>query len=477
MDWWCVVTGIEPVAQGIDSGQSQLSLGTAAARNLATTTKTPPQMQSITSRWLLRLLPWVQASGGAYRVNRRLTYQVGDGRVTFTNEGAQVRVIPGELCELPLLRGFEDTDVLEALASRFVQREYGAGEVIAESGRQADEVVLIAHGKVNQLGVGEYGDQTVLDVLADGAYIGGQVLADGQGTWEFTAKTVTPCTVLALPRQAVQELSERSEALRTHLEQARNRPQKEHNPDGEAAIAVASGHDGEPDLPGTFVDYDINPREYELSVAQTVLRVHTRVADLYNQPMDQVEQQLRLTIEELRERQEHEMINNRDFGLLHNADLRQRIHTRTGAPTPDDMDELLATVWKDPGFFLAHPRAIAAFGRECSRRGLYPQSVDVGGHHVPAWRGVPIFPCNKIPVSKTRTSSILLMRTGEQNQGVVGLHQTGLPDEYEPGLSVRFMGINEKALISYLVSTYYSAAVLVPDALGVLEHVELGREG
>jgi hypothetical protein len=137
----------------------------------------------------------------------------------------------------------------------------------------------------------------------------------------------------------------------------------------------------------------------------------------------------------------------------------------------------LATVWKDPGFFLAHPRAIAAFGRECSRRGVYPQSVDVGGHHVPAWRGVPIFPCNKIPVSKTRTSSILLMRTGEQNQGVVGLHQTGLPDEYQPGLSVRFMGINEKALISYLVSTYYSAAVLVPDALGVLEHVEIGREG
>jgi hypothetical protein len=288
---------------------------------------------------------------------------------------------------------------------------------------------------------------------------------------------VTPCTVLALPRQAVQELTERFETLRTHLEEAQARPQAEHNQDGEAAIAVASGHDGEPDLPGTFVDYDIKPREYELSVAQTVLRVHTRVADLYNEPMDQIEQQLRLTIEELRERQEHELVNNRDFGLLHNADLRQRIHTRTGAPTPDDMDELLATVWKDPGFFLAHPRAIAAFGRECSRRGVYPQSVDVGGHHVPAWRGVPIFPCNKIPVSKTRTSSILLMRTGEQNQGVVGLHQTGLPDEYQPGLSVRFMGINEKALISYLVSTYYSAAVLVPDALGVLENVEIGREG
>ncbi|SFD99473.1 hypothetical protein SAMN04487819_106156, partial [Actinopolyspora alba] len=127
-------------------------------------------------------------------------------------------------------------------------------------------------------------------------------------------------------------------------------------------------------------------------------------------------------------------------------------------------------------FFLAHPRTIAAFGRECNRRGVYPQSIDINGNKVPSWRGVPIFPCNKLHVSDTRTSSILLMRTGEDSQGVVGLHQTGIPDEYQPGLSVRFMGIDDKAIISYLVSAYYAAAVLVPDALGVLEHVEIGRQ-
>ncbi|GDY31700.1 hypothetical protein GTS_33330 [Gandjariella thermophila] len=107
-------------------------------------------------------------------------------------------------------------------------------------------------------------------------------------------------------------------------------------------MSVASGHAGEPGLPGTFVDYEVSPREYELSVAQTVLRVHSRVADLYDKPMDQVEQQLRLTIHELREEQENEMVNNPEFGLLHNVDLRQRIHTRSGPPTPDDMDELLS---------------------------------------------------------------------------------------------------------------------------------------
>ncbi|MEV4067010.1 Crp/Fnr family transcriptional regulator, partial [Nonomuraea dietziae] len=93
-----------------------LSLSTAAARNLATTTKSVPFMQEITPRHLLRVLPWVEVTGGAYRVNRRLTYQVGDGRVSFTSTGADVRVIPGELCELPALRGFDDAEALAELA-------------------------------------------------------------------------------------------------------------------------------------------------------------------------------------------------------------------------------------------------------------------------------------------------------------------------------------------------------------------------
>ncbi|WP_432094602.1 family 2B encapsulin nanocompartment shell protein [Streptomyces sp. bgisy100] len=459
-----------------EDGQSQLSLGTAAARNLATTTKSVPQMQGITSRWLLRLLPWVQVPGGAYRVNRRLSHTLGDGRIEFVTTGAEVRVIPAELGELPLLRDFGDSGVLDALADRFVQREYAAGELIAEAGRPADHLFLIAHGKATKLAPGPYDEQSVVEVLADGAHFGDQAIAAPEADWSYSLKAVTACTVLALPRQDFDEVAQGSEELRGHLRRRAELPrQRRRNAEGEAAIEVASGHTGEPAVAGTFVDYELAPREYELSVAQTVLRVHSRVADLYNEPMNQVEQQLRLTVEALRERQEHELINNREFGLLHNADLKQRIHTRSGPPTPDDLDELLATVWKDPGLILAHPKAIAAFGRECNRRGVHPDAVDVQGHSVPAWRGVPIFPCNKIPVTGARTSSMMVLRTGEAAQGVIGLHRTGIEDEYEPGLSVRFMGIDEKAIISYLVSAYYSAAVLVPDAMGILENVEVGH--
>jgi hypothetical protein len=456
--------------------QSQLSLSTAAARNLATTTKSVPQMQEISSRWLLRMLPWVNVSGGTYRVNRRLTYLVGDGRVTFTTDGGEIRVVPGELGELGLLRGYDDQEVLSGLAGRFAQQEFAAGQTIAEFGSPADQMYLVAHGKVSKDGTGPYGNPVQLDVLADGEFFGEEALLDEEGIWEYTTRAMTDVTVLVLPRQAFNELLERSATLQTHVEEYRDAAGKPQNKHGESEIALSAGHEGEALLPGTFVDYELAPREYQLSVAQTVLRVHTRVADLYNDPMNQLEQQLRLTIEALRERQEFELVNNRGFGLLHNADLRQRIHTRTGPPTPDDLDELLSKR-RRTRFLLAHPRAIAAFGRECTRRGIYPTPVDVDGHQIPAWRGVPIFPCGKIPISRGESTHILAMRTGEEDQGVIGLNQVGIPDEYEPSLSVRFMGISEQAIMSYLISTYYSLAVLVPDALGVLDNVELAHYG
>ncbi|MEU7177355.1 MULTISPECIES: family 2B encapsulin nanocompartment shell protein [Streptomyces] len=471
-----MTTSVDPTSAPQPAGveQDRSSLDTTAARQLATTTKTAPQMQGISSRWLLRVLPWTQVSGGTYRVNRRLTHTLGDGRVEFVTQGPDVRVIPAELREMAPLYGFEDAATLEALADRFVQQEYAPGDLLTEQGRPADRVILIAHGRLDRLTAGKYGDETVVGVLAGGDTVGEAVLLAPDTVWEHSVRAATRVTALTLPRGAYEEVLARSAALRGHLDTYRAALAPARNKHGEAAIDVAAGHVGEPSLPGTFVDYEREPREYELSVAQTVLKIHSRVADLYNDPMNQLDQQLRLTIEALRERQEHELVNNREFGLLHNADLTQRIHPRSGPPTPDDLDELVSRRRKTQ-FLLAHPRTIAAIGREWNARGIYPTHAEIDGTVVRAWRGIPLLPCNKIPVRPDQTSSVLALRVGEENQGVVGLHQTGIPDEYRPGLSVRFMGINDQAVIKYLVSAYYSAAVLVPDALGILEDVEIGR--
>jgi hypothetical protein len=298
----------------------QVSLSAAAARNLATATVTPPQLRSITPRWLRKLLPWVDVDGGVYRVNK------------------------------------------------------------------------------------------VLD--------------------------------------------------RTEVE-------------GEAVPQVVTVDRGEPILPTAFVDYEENPREYHLSAIQTVLNTHTRVTDLYSNEIDQLREQVRLTVEVVKEQEELELINHPEFGLFNEVAPSQRIDTRTGVVTPDDLDELLTLVWKHPAFFLAHPKGIAAFGREATRRGVPPPTVNIFGSPFITWRGVPLIPTDKLGVGEDGKTSFLLMRVGEAQQGVVGLQKAGVTGEVEPGLSVRYMGTSKNSIASHLVTRYFSAAVLTEDAIARLDNVSV----
>ena len=247
---------------------------------------------------------------------------------------------------------------------------------------------------------------------------------------------------------------------------------------GTSAIAIACSPSDDDELPPAFIDYEENPREYTLSTVTTTIDVQTRISDLYRSPMDQVREQLAVLIEMMKERQEHELINNGSYGFLSNAAPSMRVSTRAGAPTPDDLDELIARVWKEPAFFLAHPLAIAAFGRECTRRGVPPPTVTMFGSPFLTWRGIPLVPSDKLHVSDDKsggTTSILLLRTGEKKRGVVGLFQPGIPGEVSPSLSVRLMGINDRGAAAYLLSLYCSAAILTDDAIGALENVRVDK--
>ena len=253
------------------------------------------------------------------------------------------------------------------------------------------------------------------------------------------------------------------------------------NTHGEKHIDLVSGHEEDNIIPETYIDYEENPREYSLNTLQTVVRVHTRVSDLYNNPYNQLEQQMRLSIESVRERQEWELINNRYFGLLNSVEPGYRISTRYGSPTPDDLDELLSLVWKNPSFFIAHPRAIAAFERECTWRGVPPVTTHLFGVPVILWRGVPIIPSDKLEIKGqyltnrgVGSTEIILVRIGEKEQGVVGLHQAGIPGEIAPSLSARLMGLDKFGVASYLLTKYFSLASLTDDAIAVLENVEVG---
>lgn len=452
------------------NNRPQSGFGSEQAQQLASVTKSQPQLTGLTSRFLVKILPWVQVRGGAYQVNRVLNYQAGGGKLVVVNDGQSFHIITRTLSELPLLANFHDREVLSEIAERFIVRRFQPGEEIVTAGSRADRLHVVAAGQVALTGTGEPA------LLGRGDYFGLDVLVDPAEAWPVSARAESRCVVMTLSRAAFDDLlteypqlTQQVDGYRAHTNQG---PQRfRYSKLGLGTSHLAINHGGEDVLPTTFMDYENYPRRYDLSVAQTVLRVQSRAADLYNDPINQTEQQIRLTLEALREQQEEELLNNPDFGLLPNVEFERCLSAAGRAPTPDDFDNLI-TRQRSVEYLIAHPQTIAAFGRECTRLGIYPESVEWGGARVPAWRGIPVLPSKYIRVDPVkRTSSVLALRTGELNQGVIGLNQTGIPDEFEPGANVRFMNIDDKAVISYLVSLYYSAAILSPDAVGLLENV------
>jgi hypothetical protein len=460
----------------------QRSVTTSTARNLAHTTKTSPKMMSITPRWLLSLLPWVNVQGGTYRVNRtkvelpkadRIEIDLTEGVPTFS---------PESLRAVPLFSGLREA-ILARMASRFRTEQVSLGNNIVVEGADRKAFCIIAQGQVEVLSKGAHGTDLRLALLTEGEYFGEEDFVSDNPS-EITVRTLTPCILLTLTKKDIDSALRESPSLVSEFAKAVTEHQELRsslNKYGERNIDLVSGFAENVEIPETFVDYSANPREYSLSAVQTVVRVHTRVSDLYNGPFNQIEEQMRLTIEGIKERQEWDLVNSRKFGLLHSADPSMRISPRYGAPTPDDLDDLLALVWKKPAFFLAHPQAIAAFERECTWRGVPPVTMDLFGTPVITWRGLPIVPCDKLEM-KSRyqsnrwhgTTNILLMRVGEADQGVVGLHQTGIAGEIMPSLSSRLMGVDSLGVASYLLTLYSSLAVTTDDALGVLENVEVG---
>ncbi|WP_437229356.1 family 2B encapsulin nanocompartment shell protein [Planctomicrobium sp. SH661] len=460
----------------------QRSVTTSVARNLADTTKTAPMMMSITPRWLLSLLPWVHVHGGTYRVNRTKVELSKAKRVSVDVVNDVATFSPEALRSIPLFSELSD-QLLLRIAPAFKSEVVSLGNKLIREGEDENKLFIIAQGQVEVLSKGIHGTDLRLALLTDGEYFGESELAADVPS-DVTIQTITPCILLSLSRKDLDAALRKSPQLSEDFQRAITEHRELRsmvNRYGERNIDLVSGFAENVEIPETFVDYSATPREYSLTATQTVVRVHTRVSDLYNGPYNQLEEQMRLTIEGIKERQEWDIINNPKFGLIHSADPAMRISTRYGAPTPDDLDELLALVWKKPAFFLAHPKAIAAFERECTWRGVPPVTMNLFGTPVITWRGVPIVPCDKLEMSNRYksnqwfgTTSILLLRVGEEDQGVVGLHQTGIPGEIMPSLSARLMGLDSLGVASYLLTLYFSCAVLTDDALGVLENVEVG---
>lgn len=460
----------------------QRSVTTATARKLANTTKTPPQMGSITPRLLLKLLPWTQVESGTYRVNRTKVELKKAERIAVEYINGEPSFQDKSLRGIPVFSHVGE-DIVRRIARLFVAEEVPLGNYLITEGKDRQKFFIVASGQAEVISKGPHGEELRIALLSEGEYFGeADLLSDALST--ITVRSVTNAVFFTLESEKLEDIIKEVPDFREQFQSAVDehlRLKATVNIHGERHIDLVSGHEEDNIIPETYIDYEEQPTEYSLNTLQTVVRVHTRVSDLYNNPFSQLEEQLRLSIESIKERQEWELINNKHFGLLASVDPAYRISTRYGAPTPDDLDELLALVWKKPAFFIAHPRAIAAFERECTWRGVPPVTTEIQGTPIILWRGVPLIPSDKVEIQGqyltnrgVGTTNIILVRTGEADQGIVGLHQTGIPGEIAPSLSARLMGLDKFGVASYLLTKYFSLAALTDDAIAVLENVEVG---
>ena len=217
------------------------------------------------------------------------------------------------------------------------------------------------------------------------------------------------------------------------------------------------------------------PREYFLSAITTVLDVQTRVSDLYSRPFDQIQEQLRLLIEKVKETQESELINNPEYGLLASAapsmthpDARRRADARRSRRA-DRAGVEGARVLPRPS---RGDRGLRARMHAARRAATDGQSVRLALPHLarPAARSVRQAAARRAararsscsaPARRSRASSACSSRAFRARSA-------------RASRSASWASTARRSR-SYLVSLYSSLAVLTEDALGVLDNVEVGK--
>jgi hypothetical protein len=182
----------------------QRSVTTSVARNLANTTKTPPQMMSITLRWLLSLIPWVHVDGGTYRVNRTKVELKKAERVELNFKDGNAYFNPQALRSVPLFSRFQD-EIINRMAYRFKTEEVTLGNKLVVEGVDKNKFFIIAQGQVEVLSKGVHGSDLRIALLTEGEYFGEIELVSDIPS-DVTVRTITPCKLLTISGKDLDEI-------------------------------------------------------------------------------------------------------------------------------------------------------------------------------------------------------------------------------------------------------------------------------
>ncbi len=196
----------------------QRSVTTAVARNLANTTKTSPKMMSITPRYLLSLLPWVNVEGGTYRVNRTKVELSKAERIAVDLSDGLAVLEPEALRSVPLFSGLAST-ITSRMATRFRTEQVSMGNTLVVEGEDGNKFFIIAQGQVEVLSKGIHGSDLRIALLSEGEFFGETDVVSDKPS-DVTIRTLTPCTLLTLSRRDLDAVLAELPNFRSDFDQA-----------------------------------------------------------------------------------------------------------------------------------------------------------------------------------------------------------------------------------------------------------------
>lgn len=218
-------------------------------------------------------------------------------------------------------------------------------------------------------------------------------------------------------------------------------------------------------LPNDNVEYERKPEEIELATIETLIKIPSKVFDVMNYPHNQLNQQIKLTMENIYEHEEDYFINNKVTGLIAQCASKKRTLRLERTIHPDILDELLSMVWNKPSFFLMHPRILAEFSKVCTGLGLTLDYASYFGYTFTTWRGLPIVLSDKIPLSAGSPTHVFLIRTGVKDSGVIQLFNITPTESGYPGVFVKTSETDKLGTVTTRISLYANIAILSTESV------------
>ena len=138
--------------------------------------------------------------------------------VTLTAGGDWAEIGADRLAQMPVFENL-DRALMDSLARAFVTEQFAADRLVIREGDQGDRFYVIARGRVEVSQAGLEGHQVPMAVLSDGDHFGEMALLS-DAPRNATVRTLTPTTLVALPRGQFANLVGQSPALRQRLQAA-----------------------------------------------------------------------------------------------------------------------------------------------------------------------------------------------------------------------------------------------------------------